>query len=1102
MYLLFFEIWILLKDFLEKRISHFWYRMFKKLLKIIGTQPGEEKMVTLLLSHGFFMGIFIATYQLSAETLFTGVPEFKERLDEAFLTQGFLGVITTFLFAYFQNRIKFSTLILFIYVSIFLYLVGIILYFKIYSSLYMIYLLFVMMGPLTALVLLSFWGIFGRLFDLRQSKRIIGGIDTGQLTGTIMAFIVVSLLSKLNVIDDSSNLIFVSAVSVLGAIIFLLEISKLYDLNIVKKKSKEEVAETKFRKILKDRYVILLAVFVTVSVIVYKFVDYSFLQVTPMQFPDEQLRLTFLSVFNGGIMILSFLIQTFVNDRIIMNYGLKVSLLVLPTILMVFTFAAIITGSIFGYTLGAESKFIYFFLCISLSKLFATSVRDALENPAFKLFFLSLDLKVRFDIQAKVEGVINQFGNIVAGAILVILGVGYFTYIQLIHYSFLLVFILIGMIYVVYKLYNQYRSSLKQKLENQKESIDSMIEGNENITKLLELQTDHGDPFTAIFSLKVLEIIEPVSFESRLVSSLGHRSDMVREYVLRKIEKNKSIQAVDKISDLIRNESSEEIKQLASKVSRQMQKSDKLKLTQFQFFILIKSENPVDREFAARFLTKYNSEDYRHFMAELLSDVDPNVRGTALISASRLGNRVFWPNLIDNLSLSPYSGAAFAALVNIGTPVLDVLENAFYKTDQEISTLVQIVKIYGRIGGEKAIKYLWKKIDYPNKDVGSQVLRSLGTGNFLAQGPEVIKLKSYINKYISFIAWNMAAIRELPGGTNWNLLKDSLKEENEFNYDHLYLLLSLIYEKQSIQLVRENINSGTVDGVTFAIELLDVFVSEDIKNVLVPVLDDISTEEAIRRLQEHFPRESYSPQRLLIQIINRDYNFINLWTKTCAIYNLGLMDEAKVSDDLIANLFNRDSLIREMAAWAIYQIDPAAYEQHTQRIPEKIKKELDEVIIPHNTGTIFIRSTKFHRVQFLRKVKIFSHLPAMILYNIAMQMMEVKILKGGLIYDYGNVKDSTLYILVRGKAESHADGEVTTRFSESALIGDLLKYENNVGMSKIIAVSDCILYTINRETLYDLIPTKHRTFRHVLPEIKNSLRKKMKAGSAALTDII
>ncbi|MDN5217155.1 cyclic nucleotide-binding domain-containing protein [Fulvivirgaceae bacterium BMA12] len=1076
--------------------------MFKKLLKIIGTKPGEERIVTLLLAHGFFMGIFIATYQLSAETLFTGVAVFKERLDEAFLMQGFLGVISTFLFAYFQNRIKFSTLILSIYVGIFLFLAAILFSFKVYFHLNLIYLLFVMMGPLTALVLLSFWGIFGRLFDLRQSKRIIGGIDTGQLTGTILAFITISLLSKLQVIDNSLNLIFISASSVLGAIVFLAKIVSVYNLNIVKKKSKEEVAETRFGKILKDKYVILLSVFITVSVIVYKFVDYSFLQVTPMQFPDEQLRLTFLSVFNGGIMILSFLIQTFVNDRIIMNYGLKVSLLVLPTILMVFTFAAIITGSIFGYTQGAESTFIYFFLCISLSKLFATSVRDALENPAFKLFFLSLDLKVRFDIQAKVEGVINQFGNIVAGALLVVLGLSYFTYIELIHYSFLLVFILIGMIYIVHKLYNQYRNSLKHKLKAQKDSINSTTESNDSIANMLERQVDSEDPYVAIFALKVLEIIEPILFESKLLSSLRHQSALVREYALRKIGKNKSIQAGNELSNLIRRENSEEVKKLASEVATQIQESDKMNLSQFQFFILVKSENPIDREFAARFLRKYNSEDYRHFLIELLSDVDAKVRGTAMISASRQNNPDLWPYLIENLSIPPYSGAAFAAIVDIGPPVLKALENAFYKTDQQVNTLVQIVRIYGRIGGEKAIKYLWKKIDYPNKKVVSQALRSLGACNFRAEDVKVVKIKNYISRYISYIVWNMAAINELPDGTNWNLLKDSLKEENEANYDHLYLLLSLIYDKQSIQLVRENINSGTIDGVTFAIELLDVFVSEDIKNILVPVLDDISPEEAIRRLQEYYPRESYTPQQLLLQIINRDYNFVNLWTKTCAIYNLGLLDEAEVSDDLIANLFNHDSLIREMAAWAIYLIDPGAYEKHTQRIPEKIKKELDEVIIPHNTGIIFIKSTKFHKVQFLKKIRIFASLPTMVLYDIAMKMNEIKILKNSIIYDYGNVKDSALYILVRGQAKQVGSDNTIAEFNESEIIGDLLMYENNPDKSQIIAESDCILYSIDRETLYDLIPAKYRAYEHVLPEIEDSLRRKLKTENADLVHII
>ncbi len=1077
------------------------FGMFKKLLKLIGTKPGEEKVVTLLLGHGFFMGIFIATYQLSAETLFTGIPEFENRLDEAFLIQGFLGVISTFLFAYFQNRIRFSTLILVEYINIFLYLVGILVLFNVYYHVNLVYALFVMLGPLTALVLLSFWGIFGRLFDLRQSKRIIGGIDTGQLTGTILAFILISLLSKFKVIENSINLIFISAVSVLGAIIFMLEIIKSFDLDVVKKKNKQEVAETRFSKILKDRFVILLSVFVVVSVIVYKFVDYSFLQVTPMQYPDEQIRLTFLSVFNGGIMILSFLIQTFINDRIIMNYGLKVSLLVLPSILLVFTIAAIVTGSMFGYTQGAEGHFIYFFLCISLSKLFATSVRDALENPAFKLFFLSIDFKIRFDIQAKVEGVVNQVGNIMAGVILVILGFSYFTYIELIHYSFLLIFILMGMVYVIYKLYNQYRFSLRQKLSSHKESMGNAKFDYNVISDVLQNAVEDPDPYQAIVSLKLLELLEPVLFEKRLVEALQHRDPLVREYVLKKIEKNKSIQVTHDLSNLVANESAEGLKELALKIVKQMESSDNLNLSQFQFFILVRSNNLVDREFAARFLQFYDKPDFQHFLIELLNDIEPKVRGAAMLTACKLGNKEFWPILIDNLSIHRYSSAAFSSLISLGEDVLDNLDNAFYKTDQKVNTLVQIVKIYGRIGGEKAMQLLWNKIDYPNRHVVSNCLSSLLSCNFQAKDNQIVIIKNYINRYIGYIVWNMAAINEIPDGKNWELLKSSIIAENEDNYDHVYLLMSLIYDRQSIQLVRENIKSGTNDAVTFAIELLDVFVAEDIKSVLVPVLDDISYEEVSRRLNEQYPREAFRPKELLLQIINRDYNITNVWTKACALYNFGLLDEVEVEDDIVANLFNQDNLIREMAAWVIYQIAPESYDPLTNRIAEKKKKNLDEVIIPVHDNGFSIKTTKFHKVLFLSKIDFFANLPAIILTRIALKMQEIKVRTGAEIHDYSKGDQSLIYCLVKGQAIL-IDDESKEQLIESSIIGDLLIFENKIDNTRVIAKEDCILYKIEREILFDLIPVKFHTFKKLLPGIEKYVKEKLEYDKVTVEDII
>lgn len=84
--------------------------MFKALFLALNVRPNEEKQVLLLLGQGFFMGIFLATFQISAETLFLN--RLGEYLKEAILFSGLLGIITTALFSYLQNRISFARLAL------------------------------------------------------------------------------------------------------------------------------------------------------------------------------------------------------------------------------------------------------------------------------------------------------------------------------------------------------------------------------------------------------------------------------------------------------------------------------------------------------------------------------------------------------------------------------------------------------------------------------------------------------------------------------------------------------------------------------------------------------------------------------------------------------------------------------------------------------------------------------------------------------------------------------------------------------------------------------------------------------------------------------
>ena len=78
--------------------------------------------------------------------------------------------------------------------------------------------------------------------------------------------------------------------------------------------------------------------------------------------------------------------------------------------------------------------------------------------------------------------------------------------------------------------------------------------------------------------------------------------------------------------------------------------------------------------------------------------------------------------------------------------------------------------------------------------------------------------------------WNLCAQDELPNEPHFAYLKAALREELRDNYpDQMALLLSILYDPQSVQLVRENVETGTTDGIAYALELLDLFVDQELK---------------------------------------------------------------------------------------------------------------------------------------------------------------------------------------------------------------------------------------------------------------------------------
>ncbi len=1071
--------------------------MIKSLLKFLGGEPGEEKPMLLLLGKGFFMGIFLASYQIGSEEFFLkSLIGVDEQLKESYITYslfitGLLGIITTSLFVTLQKRLKFSTLAV---SNVFIILVAVIsirFFYDDLSNIYVLenlpllpFVLFSLIGPISAVTLLGFWGVFGRMFNLKQSKRIIGGIDTGQLTATIIAFFSIPLLSseQFKIIGKSYDLITLSAIAAVGMMIFVVLIIRNYNLDkstyinnkFTKVKSSESKQSVSYLQIFTNPYMRLMSLFIVFSMGASVFVEFTFISSTTIMMEENEGALrNFLGYFNGTIMIFSFIIQSFVNDRIINDYGLRVALMVMPLVLILFIVAAVISGHIYGYEIKTEN-YIYFFLFTSVGKLLTASLKDALENPAFKMFFLPLDVKIRFDVQTRVEGVISEAATLIAGAMQI--GMAALVFFKLIHFSYFILLLAVVVIYLAHRLFLQYKITLKNTLEIQKINYkDQSIRTETNVINALKAETLSNNPTEVINALKILEKVDPIQLEPTLITTLQSEKKRVRLYSYKRLNDLLCFDQLEPLIEEVKFEDDPKLLELSSKVIENLKKAENHELKFSSIKKLSRSIDATDRVLGARLLAKLTQERFVPLLMDLIKDINPQVRTAAMISAGKLKRPEFWPVFIENLHLATYGNIAMAALVEAGESVLPLVDTAFYKTNQHHLTMLRVIQITGRIGGYRATELLWKKIDYPNKQLVSEILQTLSYLGFKAKDFQAARIKLFIDTIIRNQTWNLKALEELPRTSkNDRLLRNALLEENKQNYNDIFMLLSMIYDPQSIELIKDNIDLDTSDSITFAIEMLDVFIEDELKPTLFAVLEDAKVEDKLAKLHLHYAPESFeNNEDLLLQILNRDYNFINRWTKVLAVNRLGYLDNEEVSMSLIANIFNPDMFILETVFASIHKKNEEQYFYHSKRIKPNLKAEIDRSIIPpvykNEDDFYHQRRLMVDKAIFLKETPYFEKLNGIVLMAIAENSDEVVLDKDIAIIEKGDNGNTPIYIILDGEIEVTDEEGKVKKLRSGDILGEKIILESSEYDFEAVVTKKSIVLMIRKEEFFDAL---------------------------------
>jgi AAA family ATP:ADP antiporter len=1039
--------------------------MLRSLLSALNVRPEEQMQVALMLTMGFFMGTFIATFSVTADSLF--LSQLSDQLNNAFLFAGILGIACTGLFSFFQNKIKFSSLTIACMLLVVASVTVVYALYRFGPKEYhneVLFAMYCLTGPVTAILLLCYWGIFGRLFNFKQSKRIIGWIDTGQLIAAILAFLFIPLSAAF--FPDTSDYLIVCNFSALGACVCMIVISFKFKLTKNDPREFDETVEkeTTFRKILTDRYTLFLSLFLVISMVTYIFSQYSFQNLVNTQYPEQKDLANFLAYFNGAIYVLSLIMQTFVNDKIMSNYGIKTSMFILPALVAFFALASSLTGIFLGDDpVLNPTTFIFFFLTVALMRLFNTMIRDSLENPVFKLLFIPLDGRYRFNIQAKLEGVVNESGRFLAGLMIFA-----FAMIPIFRTYWITILILaLGAAYVlvIKNLYAGYRNKIRSKLESSEFHQEKLEIGYAEITKKLEERLISNESSKAVFSFKLLEKISPSQITGWVNNLLRNSSDEVLEYGNRRLNELKGLSVSDRyvVRFDIRKQSGEE-RNILTKSDLELIINSGGDVTKARIQKLSRSPVNEDRQYSAELLLHSSNDENISFLIELLNDPVPKVRTTAIQTAVKKHNNEVILSLIDNLTNPLYSNQAMHTLTLIGGKALNILDTGFYRSGQNTQTLLKVVQIMGRIGGQRAKDLLWGKIDYPDKVVTSSVLLALGECGFKAGISQITRIKYAIELDIADIGWNIGALQEIDDDGNASEVKNALRREIQNDIEHIYMLLAMLYDTRSIQLVKENIESGTTEGTTYAVELLDVFLSEQLKQRVIPVLDELTDTERINRLEVFFPRVKLDSKLVLKFLINRDFTQTNRWTKATVIYQIGILKIADFKLDLIAHMFNPDKLIREVSGWALYQINPEAYHTHSARLGDGVKRDLDSSILSGQQSKLM----KIEKVFFFKSIKLFEGTPGIGLSHLA-DFTEEERIKANASISIDEKMTNYFYVVYSGALEYYCKGRMQGEFQSGQFVGEMLAPSGFANANVLVAKEDSLLLRFNKDLFYELL---------------------------------
>ncbi len=693
-----------------------------------------------------------------------------------------------------------------------------------------------------AMSVTQFWILVNDFYNPRQTKRLVGFLVSGGLLGGVAGSLIASILAN---ILGTENLLLVCPVMLVGSLLIVRilhrqpEKDKKTESRTKEKKKRPAAGLIENLQMFKNnRHLLFLCGVVGFSIIVATMIDFQFNSIVDSTFKEQDARTAFLGTFFTALLLFSYVLHVFTTNRILKNLGLRFALLIAPLFL--------ILGSVAIFALPVLVHIHWAVLIKGTDR----SLAHSLNQSVRELLYIPIPPEIKYKSKVFIDMFVSKFAKgIGAVFLLIVLTIFHFTYIQISYLTLVFIAAWVGCNLLITK---EYVNIVKRNLKIKWQEADEFLMDKVDIdtTKLIFDTIESKNRSSVLYAMNLFDLFKRDKMSPDMKKIISNKSSEIQASSMDSLLNMEGGILFPELDDSLDDEN------LDTQIKEIMEQDVYQELMKDHFEKVLKETSrtgEVHKMEAAKVLglmppDSSLTENLRHF----LKDKSPDVLYYALESAGKIKNRKFVPLVIQQLINPSTQRIASQALINYGSAITGTLKDYLSDPDEDVGLRKKIPDILIRIGTQKAADSLALEFKKKHREVSREVteaLFKLRSNNPKIHFHEDIILPEIIQviRQSYFLLFEM---QETLSKENDKTFLSNLENKLANSLKHIFNLLSLVYPREDIIKAYQNITTGEKRAIDYSLELLDNILEKDIKNLLLPLIDDISFEDKITQCKK------------------------------------------------------------------------------------------------------------------------------------------------------------------------------------------------------------------------------------------------------------